>query len=475
MSETADGGVPEIQVVGSNTGRRSYNIAMICDFFFPQLGGVEFHVFHLAQNLIELGHNVVIITHSYKDRVGVRYLTNGLKVYYCPLFVLYRETTFPSVFSMVPIIRHILIREQIDIVHSHGSASAMAQESITHANALGMKTVFTDHSLYGFSVLGSILLNKLLLFTLGNVDGVICVSNICKENMMVRCDMDPEKLYVIPNAVINRDFKPSDSDIIARRNKERITIVLISRLFPNKGADLLCRIIPTICDQHPDVDFLLAGDGPKFVELQQTVESCRLQDRVKMLGAVPHEKIRDVLCQGDIYLHASLTEAFGTVLVEAASCGLLIVTTKVGGIPEVLPEHMTVYAEETSVSCITEATNKGISLFRSGAIDTSTFHDEVAEMYDWMDVAERTTHVYDKIFDEASPDDKDWFKMMKNVYYRDDGIWARHLFVLCAIVEYLIMNVLEFLQPAAKIEKPPKWPRKIVKKAVRQRGSQLPP
>lgn len=433
---------------------------MICDFFYPQLGGVEIHIYHLAQNLISLGHNVIIITHAYgKDRVGVRYLTNGLKVYYTPLFVFHRETTFPSVYSMAPILRHIIIREQIDIVHGHGSGSAMAQESIVHANTLGMKTVFTDHSLYGFSWLGSILLNKLLLFTLANIDRVICVSNICKDNMIVRANMDPEKLSVIPNAVISDDFKPSDRKLNNQPNpNRRITIVAISRLFPNKGADLIIRIIPKICQQHPEVDFLLAGDGPKFVELQQTVESFRLQDRVTLLGAVPHENIREVLCQGDIYLHTTLTEAFGTVLVEAASCGLLIVTTHVGGIPEVLPDHMTVYAMETSVSSLVDATNEAITLYKSGTVDTSSFHEEIQSMYDWMDIAKRTSNVYDQVMNEALPNDKNWYVMLKRVYYRDDGRWSRPLLVLCCIVEYLLFMVMEFFQPRNKVEVPPKWP-----------------
>lgn len=437
-----------------------YNIAMVCDFFYPQLGGVEIHIYHLAQNLISLGHNVIIVTHSYgHNRTGVRYLSNGLKVYYTPLFVLHRETTFPSVYSMAPIIRHILLRERIHIVHGHGSGSAMAQESIVHANTLGMKTVFTDHSLYGFSVLGSILLNKLLLFTLANIDRVICVSNICKDNMIVRANMDPSKLSVIPNALISDSFMPRNKkEEETPKHKKRITIVAISRLFPNKGADLIIRIIPKICQQHPEVDFILAGDGPKFVELQQTVESFRLQDRVTLLGAVAHEKISEVLCQGDIYLHTTLTEAFGTVLVEAASCGLLIVTTHVGGIPEVLPDHMTVYAMDTSVTSLVQATNKAINLYKSGTIDTSTFHQEIKQMYDWMDIAKRTSMVYDQVMNDALPNDKNWFVMLKRVYYRDNGKWARPLLVLCCIVEYLLFMVMEWWQPKDLIEKPPKWP-----------------
>jgi phosphatidylinositol N-acetylglucosaminyltransferase subunit A len=51
------------------------------------------------------------------------------------------------------------------------------------------------------------------------------------------------------------------------------------------------------------------------------------------------------MIRGDIYLHPSLTEAFGTVIVEAASCGLYVVATAVGGVPEVLPPQMTVFAK----------------------------------------------------------------------------------------------------------------------------------
>lgn len=427
---------------------------MCCDFFFPQLGGVEFHIYHLAQSLIQLGHSVVIIAHAYGDRIGVRYLTNGLKVYYVPYFVLHRETTFPNVFGTFPSIRNILIREQIQIVHSHGSASTFSLESLFHANTMGLKTVFTDHSLYGFANITAILVNKLLTFGLTNTDKVICVSHTCKDNMIVRVDIPPEKISVIPNAVVSEDFRPPQHQ---KSTDGTITIVVISRLYPNKGADLLTRLVPRICSMHDKVRFVIAGDGPKYVELQQMVESCRLQERVQLMGSVPHEKVREVMCQGDIYLHPSLTEAFGTVLVEAASCGLLIVSTTVGGIPEVLPKHMTVHAQETSVSSLVEATNKGISLIRSGEIDTSSFHQEIFNMYNWLDVAKRTEVVYQNVFKDSIPRDKSWVQMVKRFYARD-GSWARHLYVLCAIVEYIIYIVLEWLYPRDEIDLAPKWP-----------------
>ena len=60
-------------------GRRTYNIAMVCDFFFPQPGGIESHIYQLSSKLIDRGHKVIVITHAYEGRSGVRYLTNGLR------------------------------------------------------------------------------------------------------------------------------------------------------------------------------------------------------------------------------------------------------------------------------------------------------------------------------------------------------------------------------------------------------------
>lgn len=156
---------------------RTYNIAMVSDFFFPQPGGVESHIYQLSTKLIDRGHKVIIITHAYESRTGVRYLTNGLKVYYCPFMVIYRNATFPTVFSFFPIFRNIIIRERIEIVHGHASLSNLCHEAILHARTMGLRTVFTDHSLFGFADAASILTNKLLKFTLSDVDHVICVSH----------------------------------------------------------------------------------------------------------------------------------------------------------------------------------------------------------------------------------------------------------------------------------------------------------
>jgi phosphatidylinositol glycan class A protein len=302
---------------------------------------------------------------------------------------------------------------------------------------------------------------------------------------------------VIPNAVVAENFRPL-SRAEAQRNAhdsrngnplsptrptlpDTITIVVISRLFYNKGIDLLIAAVPRICAAYPFVRFIIAGSGPKAIDLEQMIERNVLQDRVEMLGAIRHEEVRDVMVRGQIYLHPSLTEAFGTVIVEAASCGLYVVCTQVGGIPEVLPYDMTSFARPEEDHIVT-VTSQVIEDMRGGRVQTEKFHEQVRMMYSWTDVAERTERVYDGISGVLSEEefygymesesevgwsavrgraDVSNFALIDRLKrYYGCGIWAGKLFCVCMVVDYLLFVVLEFIFPRSQIDTVRDWPRK---------------
>lgn len=91
-----------------------------------------------------------------------------------------------------------------------------------------------------------------------------------------------------------------------------------------------------------------------------------------MIGSIKHNIVRDVLIRGQIFLNCSLTEAFCIGLIEAASCGLLVVSTRVGGVVEVLPRNMILYgnADISLVDNVLEA----VEIVRNGTIDRASFH-----------------------------------------------------------------------------------------------------
>ena len=333
-----------------------------------------------------------------------------------------------------------------------------------------------------------------------------------KENTVLRASLDPLMVSVIPNAVVASNFRPlhpSESNGTGTLSNDSlppppplttqplgpndtITIVVISRLFYNKGTDLLIASIPPILAAHPNVRFLIAGSGPKAIDLEQMLDRHILHDRVTLLGPVRHEEVRDVMVRGHIYLHPSLTEAFGTVLVEAASCNLLIVCTRVGGIPEVLPGHMTVFAKPEEDDLV-RATSEAVGLIMGNGGQgrvrprRDKFHEQVRMMYSWQDIARRTERVYDLI----TGNENDGFETDKGYYSARDeaiwrhygqqtstgsqsnalidrlkryygcGIWAGKLFVICVIIDYLLYVFLELWFPRSSIDICRDWPRKV--------------
>ncbi|CAO3660206.1 unnamed protein product [Umbelopsis vinacea] len=427
-----------------------YNICMVSDFFYPNVGGVESHLYQLSQQLSQRGHKVIIITHAYGQRTGVRYLTNGLKVYYVPTMVIYSSATLPTIYGFLPIFRNIVIRENIDIVHGHGAFSSLCHEAILHGRTMGLKACFTDHSLFGFADASSILTNKLLKFTLSDIDHAICVSHTSKENTVLRAALSPRHVSVIPNAVVASQFLPDPS----AADPNYITIVVISRLVYRKGMDLLVAIIPRICAMHPKVKFIIGGDGPKRIDLEQMREKHLLHDRVELIGPVKHHDVRNVLIQGHIFLNTSLTEAFCIAIVEAACAGLLVVSTKVGGVPEVLPRHMINYAKPEEDDIVI-AVSKAIHMIRYEVVKPATFNDELKDKYSWKNVAERTEKVYDLIsMTQNSP----LIERLRRYY--GCGVYAGKIFCMVMALDYLFWIFLEFVFPREAIERAQPFPYK---------------
>ena len=356
------------------------------------------HMFQLGQCLIERGHKVVVMSNTYsKERLGVRYVSNGMKVYHLPLLPFSSQDSFASFMFLMCILRKICIREQIDIVHGHQTTALLNIVSLLHGATLGKKVVFTDHSLFGFSDAASININKVLKWIITNADACICVSHVNKDNLSLRAAVDPSTIYVIPNAVDTTRFQP---DLSMRPPKGKINIVVVSRMMYRKGVDLLIDIIPEIIKKHDNVHFILGGDGDKLHLIHAMRDKYNLADRMEILGRVPHHKVREVLCRGHIFLNTSLTEAFCIAILEAASCGLLCVSTNVGGVPEVLPPDM-VYLAPARPKPMIEALEKAIDNYES--TPSEQFHERIKQLYSWRNVAERVEHVYDDIHQYPCP------------------------------------------------------------------------
>ncbi|ANQ06995.1 Uncharacterized protein PCOAH_00013800 [Plasmodium coatneyi] len=425
-------------------------ICMVSDFFYPNLGGIETHIFELSKQLIKKGFKVIVVTHCYNNRHGVRWMGNGIKVYYLPFETFMDVVTFPNIVGTLPLCRNILYREKVDIVHGHQATSALAHQFILHAKSLGLKTIYTDHSLYSFSDKGCIHVNKLLKYCINDVDHSICVSHTNRENLVLRTEINPYKTSVIGNALDTTKFVPC----ISKRPKlPTINIIVISRLTYRKGVDLIAKVIPLVCHKYPFINFIIGGDGPKRILLEEMRERNHLHNSVVLLGKVKQENVKNILQRGHIFLNASLTEAFCIAIIEAASCGLLVISTDVGGISEVLPHDMMILAKPNHIDLCTAVDS---ALERLKHVDSQSFHERLTKMYSWEKVAEKTEKVYMDVLSYANPT---ILSRIKKIY--DINTVFSKVYIFIIMLSYISCRLLEWLKPREDIEEAISFPHFI--------------
>jgi len=148
-----------------------------------------------------------------------------------------------------------------------------------------------------------------------------------------------------------------------------------------------------------------------------------------------------VLVCGSIFLNTSLTESFGIAILEAACAGLYVVSTRVGGVPEILPEDMISFAnpEEDDVF---RAISEAIGIVSQGKHDPMNAHGRVKGFYDWSQVAERTEKVYDAVIRSEQRDL--WTRIQRTM---ELGPFAGLIYAVILIVDCLFFLILEWSMP----------------------------
>ena len=126
----------------------------------------------------------------------------------------------------------------------------------------------------------------------------------------------------------------------ASRKSDKRYILCVGRHTQKKGIDTLLRAFARIARKHPSVSLIQVGTGPMTAELHALATALGINTRVHFLGAQPHETVLNLMRDAEIFALPSQTakngdsEALGIVFNEASACGVPIVSTWHGGIPE---------------------------------------------------------------------------------------------------------------------------------------------
>lgn len=304
---------------------------------YPVYGGSGVVATELGIELARRGHEVHFITYAMPFRLN-QFVEN----------VFYHEVEIPSypLFDHPPYslaltvsMHNAAMLHNLDLIHAHyavpHATSAWMAKQMVGRSEFGIVTTLhgTDITLVGQDPS----YHSITQFSIQKSDGVTSVSEFLRQETVEHFNVSADRIDVIPNFVdlslYKRDAHPCHR---ARLSEPGESIVMhISNFRPVKRVDDAVRIFARIARKIP-ARLVLIGDGPERGRVQQTAEEEGVAGRVTFLGK--QESVAEILACADLFLLPSSTESFGLVALEAMSCGVPVIATKVGGIPEVVPD-----------------------------------------------------------------------------------------------------------------------------------------
>lgn len=335
-------------------------IGVVC---YPTFGGSGVLATELGLGLAKKGHQVHFITY----RTPFRLTSFQENVYYhevndlnYPLFEYTPyETTLAS--KMVDVVLH----EGLDILHvhyavPHASVAYMAKKILlTKGKYIPIVTTLhgTDITLVGKDPA----MAPVVQFSINKSDGVTAVSHALKKETLEAFDIKKD-IQVIHNFIdlnrFNRQNKDHFKQAIAP-NGERI-FIHVSNFRKVKRMEDVIQMFNIVQDQIP-ATLLMIGDGPERYKMEELCRELQLCDKIRFLGK--QEAVEELLAISDIFVMPSENESFGLAALEAMACEVPVISSNVGGIPEVNIDGETGYISD--VGAVEEMAKNALDILSS--------------------------------------------------------------------------------------------------------------
>jgi len=367
-----------------------HKIALISDWYFPKVGGIEYSIHALAKTLNQKGHEVHVITRSYPDipEYSIRDGVSVIRVKSRP-FPGQQRFLMPGAYKEL---YHFLKEGNYDIVNSHGLDSPLGMAALIVSRKLGIPSVVTNHSLVGHTPLrlSLYLAGKLLV---GNADAVIAVSSAVEKDTKL---MTKKPVYRIFNGMESEGN--SQKVLLPFDRKEKLVIITVARMTKKKGVRNLVGIAPSLLKNHENLIFLMIGDGPLRKSLEKKVEESGLSENFCFTGEVPRKTVLEYMEQADIFALPSSDEAFGISVLEAISKNVPVVAMNHSGVSDIIKHGVNGYlASDLSEfeSCVQDLIEK--PALRA---EFARKAGEGLSDYDWNKIYEQTDRVYREVIYE---------------------------------------------------------------------------
>lgn len=255
-------------------------------------------------------------------------------------------------FPFIPRLIKIIRKEDPDIVHLHSRRGADILGGIA-ARVMGIPSILTRRVDNPESRWWANLKYRLYRRVITISDGI--------RQVLIKEGVPPGAITCIPSAVDMAAYSaPCDRSWFLKEfglEENDLACGVVSQLIERKGHRYLLEAIPEILRAVPDVRFLLFGKGPLEEDLRVMCLRLGIEERVIFAGF--RSDLERFLGCLDLLVHPALMEGLGVSLLQAAAAGVPIVSTRVGGIPEIVRDGVNGYLVPASnTSSIGEKTIK---------------------------------------------------------------------------------------------------------------------
>ncbi len=313
---------------------------------YPTYGGSGVVATELGKELASKGHEIHFISYAIPHRLS-HFVEN---IYYHEVEMSSYPLFEHSLYSLALTSKmlEVIDFEQLDVLHVHyaipHATSAYLTKQILRKSNKDVKIITTLHgtdiTLVGLEP--SFL--PLVKFSIEESDGVTAVSRFLKEKTVTNYNPCKE-IEVITNFIDTKLYSPGKNthlrNIVAP-NGESVMIHTSNFRAVKRVSDTI-RILHKVREKVP-AKLILVGDGPDRSECERLTRELGLNEHVHFLGK--QDALVELLNASDIFLMPSQSESFGLSALEAMSCGLPVVSSSVGGLPELVKHNETGYIAE---------------------------------------------------------------------------------------------------------------------------------
>lgn len=312
-------------------------ICVITSANFPPEEGIGNYIYNMSKELIRKGNQVTIITRG-SLRKTYREDFDGIALYKVPFIFAYPFHVLIHGFFVNKLLKSI--EQDFDLIHIHTPLPPIIKSHIpivvtvhspmiNGAKAIDITDLFSLATKFQAKYISYPLEKKLLRYA-----GLISTVSINVSKELEEYGFNSENITVIYNGVDENLFSP-----VVKNCGEKY-ILYTGRISYGKGLVELVECAKEICMCRGDIRFILAGDGPLLSDFKERVKDFNLEDRIEFLGHVNRNEIVKLYQNAHLFVFPSYYEGLPGSLLEAMSCKLPIVATKVPGNIELIENNV---------------------------------------------------------------------------------------------------------------------------------------